>query len=229
LATVVVVGGVVAFTVFQKAPGNANSNSSTNVKPSPYTNTVANANVGMNANAGPDADQTMDANIASNSNTPTLPNNWKVYSSLNSELAIFKDLDPAFSASYPPTAYLSEELGGLIVGERPRSEGGPTIEVSRSSTSLSGDLIEACKSRVPWTMQKDRATFDEARLIKISGITSAYVRARLSEFSGNLDPVYVCVPLANGSDIISGQPRDSSFVESNFDAILSSFTLKSSG
>lgn len=215
-----VAGG--ALYVVSSDQGNANSaNGATNA------NAVANSNTAAtNVNQAAENTNQANANLGNtNAGTIAVPAGWLRYDSSESGSRLFADLAPSFSVSYPQGAVLSEELGGLILSEGSRDEGGASIEIARVEAGEGASAEEICKRHVPWTSNQAGVLFDDARTMAVNGVQSVYLKARLPDFDGRLDPVYVCVPHGASLDVISGQPNTSPFVLEHFDAVVASFRL----
>ncbi len=224
LIIAVVVLGVGAYFLFGRDSGTNSNNS--NVVVNNNTNTTVNQNLNASANTNSISNANENTNTDSNTNTQVDTTGWEMYDSSTSMTGIFQQLDPAFVVSYPPGANVEEELGGLIIGENPRSTGGATVEISRISEFLEDDIVDSCKKHVPWTNDKEGVGYDYTGTLDVAGIKSAYLVAQLPDFDGRLDPVFACVPHESGFDLITGQPRTSEFVISYFDAILATYNLK---
>jgi len=231
ITVVVVVGAVSAVVLWifpqigsddQSTQVVTNSNGSLGTNTS--VDTAANGNVSSNGSSSANLNSEVNSNSNANtSNTSNgVPAGWTTYSSSTASLGIFRQLNPPFAISYPADWNVDEQLGGLFISDEPFTGLEPSIAVSASSTVLSEDILGGCKG------ENTENIYDQERLVNVGGIQSAYLAFRLPETIENnnqLDSILICVPHANGSYRIVGQPRDSQFVQEYFDAILSTFTL----
>ncbi len=154
------------------------------------------------------------------------------YNSANADFAHIRAYDPSITVSYPADWKVTEELGGIYLAEDGIGNLEPQVNITRSTTVIHGDPLEACKSQVRGIIGRT-PVFDVAKPMTVDGIVSAYIDYHLPSdvetHSSDRDGVFVCVPLPNATDSLWGRPLSSELVRQNFDTILSTYRLHAKG
>jgi hypothetical protein len=187
-------------------------------------NAVANSNSTSNANAAGNGNEDLNANAS------PVPQGWTTYDSTTSSYSTIRRLAPSFKVSFPQTWKTTEDLGGLTLTEGAAADDSPKVQIARTGEVFGADIVAQCKARASSYTGIAGLVFVIARIQSVAGVDSAYLSYRLPDSvttneNGRGNSLFVCVPFANGTDVLLGQPRASEMVSANFDVVLSTYSL----